>query len=69
MLIDASIPGDRNMIKKEAKTILKCKDHIIDIQRMWNVKAKGIPEIIWGDWNQFIFTQTVPEQHTKKARN
>jgi hypothetical protein len=69
MLIDASIPGDRNVIKKEAKKILKYKDHIIDIQRLWNVKAKGIPEIIWGDWNMFKITQTVPEQHIRKARN
>jgi hypothetical protein len=69
MLIDALVPGDRNVIKKEAKKILKYKDHIIDIQRMWNVKAKGIPKIIWGNWNQFKSTQTVPEQHTRKARN
>jgi len=34
MLIDASIPGDRNVIKKEAKKILKYKDYIIEIQRM-----------------------------------
>jgi len=35
-----SIPGDRNVIKKEAENILKYKDFIIEIQRMWNVKAK-----------------------------
>jgi hypothetical protein len=67
MLIDASIPGDRNVIKKEAKKILKYKDHTIEIQRMSNVKTKGIPEIIWGDWNQFKITPTIPEQHTRKA--
>jgi predicted phage gp36 major capsid-like protein len=57
------------VIKKEAKKILKYKDHTIEIQRMWNVEANGIPEIIWGDWNQFSITQTIPEQHTRKARN
>jgi hypothetical protein len=31
MLIDAVIPGDRNMIKKEAEKILKYKDLIIEI--------------------------------------
>ena len=45
MLIDVAIPGDRNVInviKKEAEMILKYKDFIIEIQRMWNVKAKMI---------------------------
>jgi hypothetical protein len=40
MLIDIAIPGDKNMIKKEAENILKCKHLIIEIQRVWNVKAK-----------------------------
>ena len=43
MLIDAAISGDRNVIKKEAKKILKYKDYTVEIQRMWNVKTKGIP--------------------------
>jgi len=29
MLIDVAIPGDRNVIKKEALNILKCKALII----------------------------------------
>jgi hypothetical protein len=32
MLIDAAIPGDRNVIKKEAEKILKYKDLIPEIQ-------------------------------------
>jgi hypothetical protein len=43
MLIDVAIPGDRNMIKKEAEKILKYQNFIIEIQHMWNVKAKVIP--------------------------
>jgi hypothetical protein len=31
MLIDVAIPGDRNVIKKEAEKILKYKDLIIKI--------------------------------------
>jgi len=30
------------VIKKEAENILKFKDLIIEIQRMWNLKAKMI---------------------------
>ena len=44
--IDVAIPGDRNVIKKEAEKILKYKDLITEIQRMSNVKAKVIPVII-----------------------
>jgi len=43
MLIDVAVPGERNVIKKEAKKILKYEDLIIEIQPMWNVKAKVIP--------------------------
>jgi hypothetical protein len=46
MLIDIAIPGDRNVIKKEAEKILKCKELIIEIQRMWNVKTNVMPVII-----------------------
>jgi hypothetical protein len=46
MVIDVAISGDRNVIKKEAKKILKYKDLTTAIQRMWNVKARVIPVII-----------------------
>jgi hypothetical protein len=46
MLIDVAISGDRNAIKKEAEKILKYKDLTIEIQRIWNVKARVIPIII-----------------------
>jgi hypothetical protein len=46
--IDVAIPGDKNVIKKEAEKILKYKDLIIEIQRMWNVKAKMIKVITFG---------------------
>jgi hypothetical protein len=42
MLIDVAISRDRNVIKKEAKKVLK----YIEIQRMWNVKTRVIPVII-----------------------
>lgn len=37
-LMDASISGEKNVIKKEAKKILKYKYLTIVIQCMWNVK-------------------------------
>jgi hypothetical protein len=46
MLKDVAIPGDRNVIKKEAEKILKYKDLTIEIQDMWNVKTNVIPVII-----------------------
>jgi hypothetical protein len=46
MLIDVAVPGDRNVIQKEAEKILKYKDRNIEIQRTWNVKTKVIPVII-----------------------
>jgi hypothetical protein len=42
-LLNVAIPGGRNVIKEEAKKILKYKDFITEIQRMWNVRAKVIP--------------------------
>jgi hypothetical protein len=46
MLLDVAIPGDRNVIQKEAENILKYKDLTIETQRMWNVKTGVIPVII-----------------------
>jgi hypothetical protein len=46
MLIDVSVPGDRNVIQKETEKILKYKNFTIEIQRMWNVKTGVIPVII-----------------------
>jgi hypothetical protein len=46
MLINVTISGGRNVIKKEAEKILKCKDLAIEIQRMWNVKTRVVPVII-----------------------
>jgi len=45
MSIDVAIPADRNVNKKETKMILINEFLRIDIQHMWNVKAKVIPVI------------------------
>jgi hypothetical protein len=46
MLINAAIPGDRNVIQKEAEKIFKYEDLTIEIECMWNVKTRVIPVII-----------------------
>jgi hypothetical protein len=45
IIMAVAVPGDRSVIKKEAENILKYKDLITEIQRMWNVKAKVIPPL------------------------
>jgi hypothetical protein len=43
VLIYVANLGDRYVIKKVAEKILQCKDLIIEIQHIWNVKEKVIP--------------------------
>jgi len=62
MLIDVAIPGDRNVIKKEAEKILKYKYLVIEIQRMQNMKAKVIPVITGA-------TQTISKSLRKYLSN
>jgi hypothetical protein len=44
MLTYVAISGDENVIKNETENILKYKGLTTEIQRMWNVKTKVIPE-------------------------
>jgi hypothetical protein len=72
MLIDVAIPGDRNVIQKEAEKILKYvyKDLTIEIQLMWNVKARAIPVIIKAtetiSKSSRKYVSTVPGNHEVK---
>jgi len=70
MLIDAAISGDRNVIKKEAEKILKYKDLILELQRMWNVKTNVIPVIIGATGtisNSFRkYVSNIPGKHKVK---
>jgi hypothetical protein len=67
MLIDVAIPGDRNVIQKEADKILKYKDITTEIQHMWNVKTRVIPVIIGATGTiskSFIkYVSTIPGNH------
>ena len=70
MSIDVTVPGVRNKIKKEAEKILKYKDRVICIQRMWNVKAKVIPVITGatGTISKLLrqYLSTIPGKHNIK---
>ena len=66
MLIEVAIWGARNGIKNEAKKIVKYKDLTIEIQRMWNVKAKVIPVTI-GATGIVSESFGKREQHTRKS--
>jgi hypothetical protein len=61
-LLAKAIPGDRNAIKIEAERIVKYKDGIIEIQRMWNVTANVIPVITGA-------TGTISESFRQYLRN
>jgi hypothetical protein len=45
LLIEVSIPTDRNLLKKETETVLKYED-LIQIERMWTVKLNVMLFII-----------------------
>jgi hypothetical protein len=46
MLTYVAVPGNIDVIKKETEKFLKYEHLTIEIQRMWNVKAKVNPVII-----------------------
>jgi hypothetical protein len=66
MLIDVAIPGDRNVIKKEAEKILKYKD----LRSTAHVECKNTGDASYNtsNWNNFKILQKILEQHTGKAR-
>ena len=46
VLIDVSIPDDKNIALKEAEKISKYKDLEIEINRVWNGKTRVVPVVI-----------------------
>jgi len=43
---NVAIPGDRNVIEKESEKILKYKELIVEMQRMWNMRERLISVIM-----------------------
>jgi hypothetical protein len=69
MLINVTIPGDRNVIKKEDGKILKYNDPITRNSEHVECESDSDTSNNRGNWNHFKIPQTIPEQHTRKARN
>jgi hypothetical protein len=72
MLIDVSVPGDINVIKKEAEKIPKYKVLTIEIQRICYVKTKAITSNNIVNWNHLKIFQKIPSQtnrESNKSRN
>jgi len=69
MVIDTAIPGDRNVIKREAEKILKYTYLITEIQCTWNVRAKvitGVTETISKSLGQYL--SNIPRKYELKAK-
>jgi hypothetical protein len=69
MLIDVSVPGDRNVVKKEAEKILNYGDLAREIQRMWNVHSESDTSNNIENWNRLHIIQKIPDQQTGTGRN
>ena len=69
MFVDVGISGDRNVIKKEDEKFLKFRDRRIEISARVECESKSDTGNNRGNWYHFQIIQTIPEQHTGKARN
>ena len=45
-IIDVAVPSDANIKDKETEKITKYQDLKIELQRMWNVKARVVPVVV-----------------------
>ena len=46
MLVDYACPADNNIKRKETEKVTKYQDLVLEIRRLWNVKAEVIPTVI-----------------------
>ena len=46
LIIDVAIPNDTHTVEKEREKIEKYQDLRLEIQRMWNIKARVVPIVI-----------------------
>ena len=46
LLIDFAYPADYNIKRKRTEKVTKYHDLVLEIQRLWNVKAEVVPVVI-----------------------
>ena len=66
MTIDVTVSADRDVIKREAEKILKCKALQYKYST-FGTQNKSDTSNNRGNWNHLKITQKVPEQHIGKA--
>jgi hypothetical protein len=69
MLIDVAVPGDRNVIKKEAEKIIKYKKPLNRNSTHVECETKSDTDKNMGECNHFKITQTKPAPSTRKVQN
>jgi hypothetical protein len=62
------LAGDRNVIKKEAEKIIKCRLYNKNTAHM-DCKNKSDINNNRGNWNHLKIIQKIPDPHTGTARN
>jgi hypothetical protein len=67
VLIDAVTSGDRNVINREVKKILRYKNVTLEVLRMRSFKNKSDTSNSTGNWNHLKTTQTIPAQYTGRT--
>jgi hypothetical protein len=71
MVIDGALLGERNMIKKDIKNVFIYEGFTIEIQRMWNIKSRVIPEIFGatGTGDHFKISKKIREHLYQETMN
>lgn len=68
LLIDMSVPSDKNIAVKEFDKLSKYKDLEIEIEKMWNLKATTVPVIVGAlgmiKKGTAKFVEKIPGQHS-----
>ena len=65
MSIDVANSRERNPIRKDVDSILKCKGMTIETQRMWHIKT-SVTNSDRGNWNYLKIIKKIPGKREMK---